>query len=104
VTNTNLPLNFGSVRKLLGLKQLAVGDAAGLNHQRLCWLEVGYRDPTKAEDKTLRCILLRVAIRRRQEIELAIAWLKSDEPQSWERDPRNALARDLAETSAESSP
>jgi hypothetical protein len=91
MTNINFPLNFGSIRKLLGLKQLAVADAAGLNHHRLCWLEVGYRDPTKGEDKTLRAVLVKVAIRRRQEIETAIVWLQSSQPQTWESDPRKAL-------------
>jgi hypothetical protein len=103
VTNTNFQLNFGSIRKLLGLKQIAVADAAGLNHQRLCWLMVGYRDPTVGEDRTLRAVLLCVALRRRVELEAAIEWLKGNKPQTWEVDPRKD-ARDLVESSASPSP
>ena len=92
VTQTTTPMNFHMVRRLLGLRQFAVADAAVLNRQRLSWIEVGYRDPTRGEDSALRRVLLRVAERRRQEVEAAIAWLKSDEPQVWEAGPRDSLA------------
>jgi len=95
MTQTTTAINFHTVRQLLGLKQFAVADAAGLNRQRLSWIEVGYRDPTRSEDERLRHVLLRVADRRRQELEASIAWLKSGEPQTWEADPRNTLAGDL---------
>lgn len=99
------PMNFGTVRELLALKQRLVADASGLNHSRLSALEVGYRDPTKAEDKTLRAVLLRVALRRRQEIEVAISWLKSVEPQTWglDRETVAAILEGLEKVS-ESSP
>jgi len=103
VTNTN-PMNFGSIRKLLAVKAFKVAAAAGVNPSRLSVLETGYRDPTKAEDLTLRAVLLKVALRRRLELEAAIMWLQSREPQTWEVDPRNDLARDLVESSAWPSP
>jgi hypothetical protein len=87
--------NFGSVRRLLALKQIAVASAAGLNYSRLSSLEVGYRDPTSREDSALRRVLLRVAERRRQELEAAIAWLRSADPQTWDANPGDALARVL---------
>jgi hypothetical protein len=96
--------NFGSVRRLLALKQIAVASASGLNYSRLSSIEVGYRDPTKGEDLTLRHVLLRVANRRRQEIETAIAWLESGEPQKWEGDPRKTLVGALLDERELSSP
>jgi hypothetical protein len=90
VAQTTIPINFHTVRQLLGLKQFAVADAAGINRQRLSWIEVGYRDPTRGEDDALRRVLLCVAIRRRQELADAISWLKSGEPQTWEREPQEA--------------
>jgi transcriptional regulator with XRE-family HTH domain len=98
-------MNFRIVRQLLALKAFKLADAAGVNCSRLSVLETGYRDPTRSEDLTLRAVLLKVALRRRLEIEAAIMWLQSREPQTWESDPRKELARDLVESSeAPSSP
>ncbi|MGA2921160.1 MAG: hypothetical protein ABSE28_08655 [Candidatus Sulfotelmatobacter sp.] len=105
MTNTN-PMNFRIVRQLLALKAFKLADASGLNRSRLFVLESGIRDPTRNEDLTLRALLLKVALRRRIEIETAIMWLQSREPQTWESDPRKALFEPLPEgreASAESS-
>jgi transcriptional regulator with XRE-family HTH domain len=103
VANTN-PMNFRIVRQLLAVKGIRVADASGVNRSRLSLLETGLRDPTKAEDLTLRAVLLKVAVRRRQEIEAAIMWLQSREPQTWALD-RETVAAILEgrETAAESS-
>lgn len=91
MTNTN-PINFRIVRQLLAVKAFKVAAAAGVNPSRLSVLETGYRDPTRSEDLTLRAVLLRVALRRRQEIEAAIMWLQSREPQTWESDRETLTA------------
>jgi transcriptional regulator with XRE-family HTH domain len=85
VANTN-PMNFRIVRQLLALKAIAIANVTGLNSSRLSLIETGLRDPTRAEDLTLRAVLLKVGLRRRQEIEAAITWLQSREPQTWELD------------------
>jgi hypothetical protein len=97
-------MNVRIVRQVLAVKAFKVADATGINSSRLSLLETGYRDPTKGEDLTLRAVLLKVALRRRLEIEAAIMWLQSREPQTWEVDPRKELARDLVESSASPSP
>jgi hypothetical protein len=104
VTHIN-PMNFRIVRQLLALKAIAIADVTGLNSSRLSLLETGLRDPTRSEDLTLRAVLLRVALRRRQELEAAIMWLQSREPQTWATDPRKALfeASPEEQMSAESS-
>jgi transcriptional regulator with XRE-family HTH domain len=104
VTHTN-PMNFRIVRQLLALKAFKLADAAGVNCSRLSLLETGLRDPTRSEDLTLRAVLLKVALRRRQEIEAAIMWLQSREPQTWGLD-RETVAAILEgqETVSESSP
>ena len=105
MANTN-PMNFRIVRQLLALKAFKLADAAGVNYSRLSLIETGIRDATRSEDLTLRALLLKVALRRRIEIETAIMWLQSREPQTWESDPRKALFEPLPEgreASAESS-
>ena len=91
MANTN-PMNFRIVRRLLSLKAIAVSDVTGLNSSRLSLLEGGLRNPTKAEDLTLRAVLLKVAVRRRLELEAAIEWLKSDKPQTWALDRETVAA------------
>jgi DNA-binding XRE family transcriptional regulator len=90
VANTN-PINFRLVRQLLAVKTIKLADAAGLNRSRLFVLESGQRDPSMGEDLTLRALLLKVALRRRLELEAAIMWLQSREPQTWATDPRQGL-------------
>jgi hypothetical protein len=97
-------MNFRIVRQVLAVKAIAVADVTGLNSSRLSLLETGLRDPTRSEDLTLRAVLLRVALRRRQELETAIMWLQSREPQTWATDPRKGLFEPPEEPmSAESS-
>ncbi len=96
MANTN-PLNFRIVRQLLALKAFKLADASGLNRSRLFVLESGIRDPTRSEDLTLRALLLKVALRRRLELEAAIMWLQSREPQTWATDPRKGLFEPSAE-------
>ncbi len=90
MANTN-PMNFRIVRQLLALKAFKLADAAGVNYSRLSLIETGIRDATRSEDLTLRALLLKVALRRRLELEAAIMWLQSREPQTWATDPRQGL-------------
>jgi transcriptional regulator with XRE-family HTH domain len=90
-------MNFRTVRQLLGLKQFAVADAAGMNHSRLSWIEIGYVDPTSAEDAALRRVLLRVIERRKLELETAGVWLKSGKTQTWDGESRSQSLRSLAD-------
>ena len=103
MANTN-PMNFRIVRQLLALKAFKLADAAGVNYSRLSLIETGIRDATRSEDLTLRALLLKVALRRRLELEAAIMWLQSREPQTWATDPHKALFEPLPEdqVSAES--
>jgi hypothetical protein len=103
VANTN-PMNFRIVRQVLAVKAIAIAEVTGLNSSRLSLLETGLRDPTRSEDLTLRAVLLRVALRRRLELEAAITWLQSREPQTWATDPRKALLEPLPEEPMSSSP
>ena len=98
MTQTTIPMNFHTVRELLGLKQFAVADAASLNRQRLSWIEVGYRDPTSSEDERLRRVLLRVIDRRKEEIEAAAAWLQSGDKQAWGASSKRTFAGTLADS------